>query len=101
MLTFLCTCEGKAHSRTSYLTMTHVGCSSGNAMRPTTAVAAMSRVLFTCHAPDAARVRLRQVYAELGRMIGGGHKSESCMLFPKILDTVRRSCTIPGGLKLS
>jgi hypothetical protein len=39
--------RGKAHSRTSYLTMTHVGCSSGNAMRPTTAVAAMSSGLFT------------------------------------------------------
>jgi hypothetical protein len=69
--------RGKAHSQTSYLTMTHVDYSSENAMRPTTAVAAMSRVLFTCHPPDAARVRLRQVYAELGRMIGGGHKSES------------------------
>jgi len=33
--------RGKAHSRTSYLT--HVGCSSGNAMRPTTAVAVMRR----------------------------------------------------------
>ena len=39
--------------------------------------------------PDAAGVRLRQVYAELGGMIGGSRKSESCMLFPKILDTVR------------
>src|SRR5262249_43296362 len=89
MLTFLCTCEGKAHSRTSYLTMTHVGCSSGNAMRPTTTVAATSRGLFNVPRPDAAGVRLRQVYAELDGMIGGSHKSESCMLFPKILDTVR------------
>jgi hypothetical protein len=30
--------------------------------------------------PDAAEGRLRQVYAELGRMIGGSHKSERCML---------------------
>ena len=33
--------------RMSYLTITHVGCSSGNAMRPTTAVTAMSSGLFT------------------------------------------------------
>jgi len=45
--------------------------------------------LFTCRPPDAAGVRLRQVYAELGGMIGGSHKSESCMLVPKILETVR------------
>src|SRR5262245_27960781 len=30
--------------------------------------------------PDAAEGRLRQVYAELGGMIGGNHKSERCML---------------------
>src|SRR5499433_2694697 len=29
---------------------------------------------------NAAEVRLRQVYAELGGMIGGGHKSERRML---------------------
>src|SRR5262245_14675654 len=106
MLTSLCTCEGK-RIRGPLLTMMHVGCSSGNAMRPTTAVAAMSRGLFAFHRnkaataaamravsrprwrcaragyrhpghvvgccwaderhrPYAARVRLRQVYAELG-----------------------------------
>jgi hypothetical protein len=35
---------------------------------------------------DAAEVRLRQVYAELRGMIGGSHKSESRMLFRKILN---------------
>jgi hypothetical protein len=38
---------------------------------------------------DAAGVRLRQVYAELGGMIGDSHKSERRMLFRKILDKVR------------
>jgi hypothetical protein len=36
-----------AHFATTYLTITHVGCSSGNAMRPTTAVTAISSGLFT------------------------------------------------------
>ena len=71
------------------------------AMRPTTAVAAMSRGLFTCHPPDAARVRLRQVYAELGGMIGDSHKSERRMLFREIMDKSARRCMIAGGLKLS
>src|SRR5262249_28501837 len=41
------------------------------------------------HRTDAAEVRLRQVYAELGGMIGGSHKSERRMLLRKILDKVR------------
>jgi hypothetical protein len=41
------------------------------------------------HRPDAAGVRLRQVYAELGGMIGGSHKSERRMLFRKIMDKLR------------
>jgi len=32
---------------------------------------------------NAAEVRLRQVYAELGGMIGGSHKSERRMLLLK------------------
>jgi hypothetical protein len=39
--------------------------------------------------PDAAKVRLRQVYAELGGMVGDGHKSERRMLLRKIMDKVR------------
>src|SRR5215813_10918954 len=45
----------------SYLTITHAGCSSGNAMRPTTAVTAMSSGLFTFQrnrtASDATAMR--------------------------------------------
>ena len=41
------------------------------------------------YGPDAAGVRLRQVYAESGGMIGGSHKSERRMLLRKILDKVR------------
>jgi hypothetical protein len=41
------------------------------------------------HRPEAAGVRLRQVYAELGGIIGGSHKSERYMLFLKILDAAR------------
>ena len=40
------------------------------------------------HRPYAAGVRLRQVYAELGGMIGDSHKSERCMLLRKIMDKV-------------
>jgi hypothetical protein len=36
--------------------------------------------------PDAAEVRLRQVYAELGGMIRGSHKSERRMLLRKIMN---------------
>jgi len=50
--------------------------------------------------PDAAGVRLRQVYAELGGMIGGSHKSELYVV-SKDSGYRARSCTIPGGLKLS
>jgi len=39
--------------------------------------------------PDAAEVRLRQVYAELGGMIGDSHKSERRMLLRKIMNKVR------------
>jgi|SRR5215472_2968424 len=38
---------------------------------------------------DAAEVRLRQVYAELGGVVGGSHKSERRTLFRKITDKVR------------
>ena len=38
---------------------------------------------------DAAEVRLRQVYAELGGMLGDSHKSERRMLLRKIMDKVR------------
>ena len=38
---------------------------------------------------NAGEVRLRQVYAELGGMIGDGHKSERRMLLRKIMDKVR------------
>src|SRR5215813_5461581 len=38
---------------------------------------------------DAAEIRLRQVYAELGGMIGDSHKSERRMLLRKIMDKVR------------
>src|SRR5215510_11041112 len=38
----------------SYLTITHVGCSSGNAMRPITAVTAMRTGLFTFQRKRAA-----------------------------------------------
>ena len=89
MLTFLCTCEGKAHSRTSYLTMTHVGCQQWECDEADHSRRRYEPRAIHVPRPDAAGVRLRQVYAELGGMIGGSHKSESCMLFPKILDTVR------------
>ena len=38
---------------------------------------------------EAAEVRLRQVYAELGGMLGDSHKSERRMLLRKIMDKVR------------
>src|SRR5262245_49140608 len=44
------------------------------------ASADFSRPGTRARSPDAAESRLRQVYAELGGMIGGNHKSERCML---------------------
>jgi len=38
---------------------------------------------------DAGDVRLTQVYAELGGLIGGSHKSERRTLFRKITNKVR------------
>ena len=51
------------------------------------------------HRPDAAGVRLRQIYAELGEMIGGSHKSERRMLLRKIMGKVRVAAR--SQLKLS
>ena len=38
---------------------------------------------------DAGEVRLRQVYAELGGMVGESHKSERRMLLRKVMDKAR------------
>jgi hypothetical protein len=38
---------------------------------------------------EAAEVRLRQIYSEVGGMIGGSNKSERHMLFRTILNRLR------------
>jgi len=92
--------RGKAHSRTSYLT--HVGCSSGNAMRPTTAVVVMrrgcSRLGRRAPSPWCCGGLFKAGLCRIGRNDPRQSQVREVYVVSKDSGYSAGSCTIPGGL---